>query len=350
MLEGATHLRPPEGLPHNGPGTIGDAPFFNPAMALNRDLSVLAVEAYAKARGRGVDFADVLAGTGARSVRIANEVAADVQVIANDAHASACDAVRETAARNHVEVEVSNQNAHAFLAERRFDLVDIDPFGSPMPFVDAALNATRHNGLLFLTATDTAALSGTFKKACRRRYGAEPFHGAPWRAEAGLRILAACGVRSAGRHDRAATPIMCVSHQHWMRVVFRVQDGRSRADALTKQIAGLQVDERGAAVRGAEAGPFYWGPLHEQKFIDEIVAAADRKEMQQDRTKLFQREAAGAPFWVPMEHLANRFGTDMKRRDPFMAQLPDAAPTHMEHRGVRTNATMGELQAAWDAA
>lgn len=347
MIEGSTRLSPPLVNTSRGPGSISEEPFFNPAMAVNRDLSVLAAEAYAKNRGRGVDFADVLAGTGARSVRIANEAEGDIEVIANDAHTSACEAITKTAKDNGVHVKVSNQNAHAFLAERRFDMIDLDPFGSPMPFLDAAVNATRHKGLLFLTATDTAALCGTFKKACRRRYGAEPFHGAPWRQEAGLRILAANAVRSAGRHDRAATPIMCVSHQHWMRVVVRIEDSRSKADALSKQIKGIQVDNRGCGVPGNEAGPFYWGPLHEQEFMNQMAESAAAKNMQEPLMKTLQKEAAGAPFWVPMEHLAGTFGTDVVRRDQFMAKIPDAAPSHMDPGGVRTSATLEELRAAW---
>lgn len=347
MLEGKTRLFPPSDVTPTGPSAIGEEPFFNPAMGVNRDLSVLALEHYASTRGRGIDFADVLAGTGARSVRIANEVDGDIDVVANDGDPSACDLIRKTAKTNGVEVEISNENAHQFLSKRRFDAVDVDPFGSPMPFVDAAVNATRHNGILFLTATDTAALSGTFKNACRRRYGAEPFHGAPWRQEAGLRILAACGIRAAGRFDRAAEPLFSVSHEHWMRVALRVTDGKKRADIAAKSIGGIEVDDRGCGVRGKTGGPFYWGPLHNFSFIHGMVDVARRKDLSVKFVETLAAEADGAPFWVPMEHLARTFGTDMVRRDQFMEKIPDATPTHLDPQGIRTRATLDELRAAW---
>ncbi|HET6398431.1 MAG TPA: hypothetical protein VFH47_02625, partial [Candidatus Thermoplasmatota archaeon] len=148
--------------------------FYNPGMALNRDLSVLLVEAEAKRRGRQIDVADALAGTGARSLRLANEVAADLIVHANDAHPPAVDAIRQgrSGLADPARLEVREGDAHAFLASRRFDVIDLDPCGSPMPFLDAAVRATRPGGLLLATATDTGALAGAFARVCRRRYDA----------------------------------------------------------------------------------------------------------------------------------------------------------------------------------
>src|SRR5438105_6599254 len=99
IVEGATRLFPPATnlqKPHSAPGARAKGqPFFNPGMALNRDLSVLLVEAFARAKGREVDVADALAGTGARSLRLANEVEAPLVVHANDGDANAVKAVRK---------------------------------------------------------------------------------------------------------------------------------------------------------------------------------------------------------------------------------------------------------------
>src|SRR5688500_7280579 len=212
ILEGATRLFPPAnnlGKPARAPGTKAKGlPFYNPGMALNRDLSVLLVEAHARATGREVDVLDALAGTGARSVRLAHEVQAPVVVHANDGDPAAVDAVRRAAAANGVpaaRLAVTEGDAYVRMASRRFDVVDLDPYGSPMPFVDAAIHAVRHGGLVCATATDTGALAGAFPKACRRRYDAHHgLNGAPWRSEVGLRILGGALVRSAARFDRSA--------------------------------------------------------------------------------------------------------------------------------------------------
>ncbi|MCU0373510.1 MAG: ATP-binding protein, partial [Ignavibacteria bacterium] len=41
-----------------------------------------------------------------------------------------------------------------------FDYIDIDPFGSPCPFLDAAIKRLSRGGILAVTATDTSALAG----------------------------------------------------------------------------------------------------------------------------------------------------------------------------------------------
>lgn len=42
-----------------------------------------------------------------------------------------------------------------------WDLIDVDPFGSCLPFLEAALVGVRDGGLLAVAATDMAVLCGT---------------------------------------------------------------------------------------------------------------------------------------------------------------------------------------------
>ena len=53
----------------------------------------------------------------------------------------------------------------------RFDAVDIDPYGSPTVFLDAAIQATEDDGLIMITATDLATLCGNSPEACLAMYG-----------------------------------------------------------------------------------------------------------------------------------------------------------------------------------
>lgn len=43
----------------------------------------------------------------------------------------------------------------------RFDMVDLDPYGSAAPFLDAAVQCVNDGGLLCVTCTDLAVLAGT---------------------------------------------------------------------------------------------------------------------------------------------------------------------------------------------
>ena len=43
--------------------------------------------------------------------------------------------------------------------KNKFDCVDIDPYGSPSPFIDAAVQCVSDGGLLMITATDMVLLN-----------------------------------------------------------------------------------------------------------------------------------------------------------------------------------------------
>lgn len=378
IVEGTTRLFPPATNLANPVGSPGakakGVPFYNPGMALNRDLSVLLVAAEARRKHRELDVADVLAGTGARSLRLAHEVGEALIVHANDADPTGLDAIRRGAKANGVpeaRLRLVHGDAHAFLASRRNDIVDVDPYGSPMPFLDAAVRATRHDGLLCVTATDTGALAGTYPRVCRRRYDAHHgLHAAPWRAEVGLRILAGAVVRAAARFDRVAVPVLSLQHGHWMRVVARVEDGRKDADAALRRLCDAAVDPatgNGRLLAPGEArpkggngwaGPLWGGPLHDEATAQALLAARATQGVARAREvdallPLLVQESSAAPFWIVPDRLQATLGPP-PRRDRLLVRLAGlgrkASRTHLDPQGVRTDAGVDDLKAAWDGA
>eukprot|EP01052_Picozoa_sp_SAG31_P061240 SAG31_NODE_20336_length_577_cov_1.106695_2_plen_93_part_00 len=73
----------------------------------------------------------------------------------------------------------SSAVAALFLSARKlqFDLVDLDPFGSPAEFLDSAIQAVSEGGLLAFTCTDMAVLCGNNSEACYGKYGSMPLRG-----------------------------------------------------------------------------------------------------------------------------------------------------------------------------
>ncbi|XP_011810329.1 PREDICTED: tRNA (guanine(26)-N(2))-dimethyltransferase [Colobus angolensis palliatus] len=63
------------------------------------------------------------------------------------------------------------QLRHQRVSER-FDVIDLDPYGSPTPFLDAAVQAVSEGGLLCVTCTDMAVLAGNSGETCYSKYGA----------------------------------------------------------------------------------------------------------------------------------------------------------------------------------
>ena len=42
----------------------------------------------------------------------------------------------------------------------RFDVIDLDPYGTAAPFLDSAVQAVKDGGLLCVTCTDMGVLAG----------------------------------------------------------------------------------------------------------------------------------------------------------------------------------------------
>ena len=251
VREGSTELLvPAASVTAKAPET---APaFFNPAARVNRDVSVAVARVT-----RPATFLDALAGTGARGVRVARE-AGPVEVTMVEFNRVSLEIARRNARRNRVAsrcVEV-REEANAYLHSRfgrleRFGAVDVDPFGTPAPFVQGALSAAADGGVVSLTATDTATLCGVFPSVAFRRYGArvaksESPH------EAGIRVLLGFCARVGGTVDTAISPVAAHSTLHYMRVYFRVHRGAGRSD---RALRGLGYVSRCASCHEAKVSP-----------------------------------------------------------------------------------------------
>jgi tRNA (guanine26-N2/guanine27-N2)-dimethyltransferase len=285
VTEGATPVDVPAGYAGDdeaGPSTAGGA-FYNPAMALTRDLTVLA--ARAEDPGRRPGFLDGLAATGVRGLRVARE-AEGWSVTLNDRSGTAAEVAERNADRLDAgpSVVVRRRDLNALTAEGAWAFADVDPYGSPAPFLAAGVRAVHDGGLLSLTATDTAALHGVEPPPARRRYLAEPppRRAAGWKAAAS-RLLVGAVVREAARCDRAAQPVLVHHHQHAVRATVRVTEGARAADEALERVREAVVCPAcqgwGEAAcpcgEGEPTGPYWLGPLHDAGFARALLEEVD---------------------------------------------------------------------------
>ena len=219
--------------------------FFNPNAKWNRDISTLVYRIQASTKYNKT-FADSICGIGARGLRASVEVPKIDTVYLNDLNPIAIELAKGSAKLNQVEnkcVFASNDVCKFLNFEerefRKFDIVDLDPFGSPSPFVDCVLRSVSNHGLISITATDTAVLCGVYPKVCYRKY-----HGFPLRSEysneIGIRILVSFIALTASRFDLSIIPYFCHSNLHYMRVYLRVEFGSSLANSVFQKIGFLK--------------------------------------------------------------------------------------------------------------
>ena len=333
-----------------------DAPvFYNPAMELARDVSVSLLRA---AGSRSWRVLDGLAGTGIRGVRYAVEGPSPKEVVLNDLNPVASALCMRNLELNGVENgTVSRRRLEVLLLEDWFDMVDIDPFGSPVRFLAGAVRGTRRGGVIAVTATDTPALCGSKPRVCLRRYGARPWRGDSMH-EVALRILAGAVVREAARLDRAARPLLCMAEDHYVRVFLEVTEGARRADDALSSIGYAWATPDGGVAVGATidegtrqwAGPLWTGPLHERETLGTIAGDGDRPTSPRlERLLEIWGEEADLP---PLLLDANRLSSRLKVSSPRMGSILDglrgrgfaAGRAHTNPVGVKTDAPISEVE------
>ncbi len=192
--------------------------FYNPKMKFDRSLSV------AVASVVGPDkLCDALSASGIRGIRYKEEAGVP-EVWLNDANEQAANLIKENLDKNGLDCEVRNQDAAVLLRNEDFDFIDLDPFGSPAGFLDAAASSIRRRGFLGITATDTSSFFGTYPRVSRRRYGRKSMN-TDYNKELGLRILVSATIESLGRYKKTFYPRLCYFKEHYARIVGEVVEG-----------------------------------------------------------------------------------------------------------------------------
>lgn len=191
-------------------------------------------------------FADSICGVGARGLRTAVEVPKIDTIYLNDLNPIAIDLAKESAKLNQVQDKCifDTNDVCKFLNFqerdiRKFDIVDLDPFGSPSPYIDCVLRSVSNRGLISITATDTAVLCGVYPNVCYRKYYGFPIR-TEYSNEIGIRILVSFIALNASRFDLSIVPYFCHSNLHYLRVYLKVIFGNLLANTVSSKIGFLK--------------------------------------------------------------------------------------------------------------
>ncbi len=342
--------------------------FYNPAMEINRSISVLAVEAYARLFNyKDLTICEPLSGTGIRGLRYLLETKYVSRVIMNDIDEDAYKLILMNVDRNNVKdrVEVYNLDASQLLLNLKgkiIDVVDIDPFGSPIEFIYPALKAIRHRGLLAVTATDVGVLMGRYPQKCVRRYGSRPIYSIDYSREIGLRILIGSIARIALQLDYGIRPLLCYYEGHYYRCFMLILKDRSDAVSTVKNLGYvLHVRSSGkieflkrypiCKIRRRDVdvgGPLWIGHIMDLDFVKEIYEILiNEKTYLTNNEKLvkliedFIEEAplSDVPYYTT-SMICRGLGSEVSSRrlvEVLRKAGIDASRTHMDPRGVRAN-------------
>jgi len=297
----------------------------------------------------GMRILEALAASGLRSVRYIKEIVEGVgieKLIVNDLEAHAVESIKRNAAFNGLtgderfvpsqgdgtmlmykhRVEPDSNKEHtrvkSFLGASNaiwdmekdaFDVIDLDPYGSPAIFMDSAVQAVRDGGLLCVTATDLPTLCGKNSENCFAKYRAMPLKVANYPHEMAIRMLLGFIESKANVYNRHIVPILSVHMNFYIRVFVRVYTNRNEIKRSATKLAtvfhsrgcesfwvqrlaeakerdpkninhlarpaGLKVPatcpETGADL--AIGGPIWAEPMHNPAFINVLLEAFEQK-------------------------------------------------------------------------
>ena len=320
--------------------------FYNPIMSLNRDISILLLNSINK---NNLQIADPLAASGVRSIRFLKELNKNKikKIYINDQNNEAIKLTRKNFILNKIfskSIIIKNEDANLFLLNSTgFDYIDIDPFGTPSPFLDSACKRLARDGILAVTATDTSALCGTFPKACLRKYWAMPKKDAIMH-ETGLRILIRKVQLVAAQYDKALTPIFSYSKEHYMRIFLRNDKEKNKVDEILKLHGYIN-----------DSGPMWLGNLWDKK-----LTISMHNELSKNNTLNKNKELVNFLSIVKDESKINAVGfydlheiceknkiKHLQKKEIIINKIKrlgyQSSETHFKGEGVRSNIPLKNL-------
>jgi tRNA (guanine26-N2/guanine27-N2)-dimethyltransferase len=341
------------------------AVFYNPEMELNRDITVASISGFIKQKEADLNnysYVDVMAATGIRGVRIASEVGLRCHL--NDWNEDAYQLINDNIKLNALEDQctTSHQNANILLHQESYNIVDVDPFGSPAPFLDAAARSAR--GLLCVTATDTAPLCGAHLKSGIRKYAALPLN-TEYHREMGARVLLGAITRALARRNKGMKVLLTHATRHYVRTYVEIVYGVRAADGAMEELGfiahcfncGFRAWEHGLVPQSESdcpicqktlkfAGPLWLGNIQEQDFcqvvLDELKNRKPGKLGQAAKILSFCKEELNIPTYYDQHWLSKKLKISPGPIDDLIEALKsagfNASRTHFTGTGFKTDA------------
>eukprot|EP00794_Sanderia_malayensis_P005618 gene5617-6309_t len=345
-----------------------------------------------------------LSATGLRSIRYALEIPNIDQIIANDISDAAVKNIQRNIEHNKVEAIINASMSDAGLLmyqhkspiSKRFQMIDLDPYGSPAMFLDGAVQAVDDGGLLCITCTDMAGLCGNHGEASFAKYGAMPLRSKNCH-EMALRLVLGSLDSHAARYKRYIVPMLSVSIDFYIRVFVRVftsamevkraaskksyvyqclgcdsfhlqplgkniEDGNKRKyNPSTGPVVGQECQECGQ--KFVIGGPIWSEPIHSKDFVhsllDQVKSDADLYKTSQ-RIKgidsfglsvltVVSEELFDCPLYYVIDKLANVIHCTtppmLQFRSSIITQGYKVSCSHANSNAIKTSAPNSVI---WD--
>ena len=342
--------------------------FYNPIMKFNRDISVTLINAWPN---KNLQIADVLAGSGIRAIRFLKELEKSKikNITINDYNKNfkknfekflKLNKIKKSKnSKNSKNIILASQDANKLLLESTgFDYIDIDPFGTPNPFLDLAVKRISRNGILAVTATDTAPLAGTFEEVCKRKYFAKPLHNYLMH-EIGLRILIRKIQLIGGQYEKSLIPVFSYFKDHYFRIFFLCTKGKKDVDKIIEQheyflfcnkCLNYKITEHNNEIccnsKMAYAGPLWTGDLFDENLVKTMIKKNKIKDI--DKFLAIAKEEAKIKNtgFYDIHELCKHYKLGIPKKQMIIEKLKQtgqASETHFNPEAIKTDLTSEKI-------
>ena len=331
--------------------------FYNPEMELSRDISVAFLQSIGS---ENFVVCDLLSAAGARAIRYAKETNAK-KVFANDASEAAVKYIKQNASANKVEDKViaSCSGANTFLEShiKAFDFIDIDPFGSPIYFLEELAKAVKAGSYLAVTATDCGALAGIFPKTCMERYGVKLERTECFK-EVGIRNLIGVVASHIQKHKLFVRPLLSHVTEHYFRVFLKVDDrGKNFLDSFYHCnkcdycAFGRVLKCKFCRSIVSELGPVWAGSLYDKglcfRILDKLKQPYFKKSMEARKILLAVVGELEEPFYYNIHKISEQFSKNTPSMKFIINELEksgfQATRTQFDNTAIKTDAKIDNI-------
>jgi len=390
----------------------------------------------------GLHVLEALSATGLRSMRYAQEVVDGVgieRILVNDLEEHAVEMIKANVEHNKLDASriVPTQSdatmtmykhrandsksrkaagigrgidgmTEEALGSEPFDVIDLDPYGAPTPFLDAAVQSVEVGGMLAVTATDLTVLCGNNSEVCYAKYGCMPLKG-KFCHEMAVRMVLASIERHANRYGRYIVPLLSVRIDFYLRVFVRVYASKEEIKKTPSKLAyvvkakgcdSFHLDPVGSAVtpssssttkyvpgirdpsssggtcpdsgcRWSVGGPIWTAPMYNEAFVkaaigklesierDDSTSATTGPLLKQSRRVLglltaVSEELRDVPLFYTLPSLSKTLTCSSPPREAFEAALDNlgyrVSQSHCTGDALKTDApttVVWDVMRAW---
>lgn len=340
--------------------------FYNPVMKSNRNIAILLLNSI---ENENINLASPLAGSGIRELRFLKELKPGKirYIFANDLKENFPKVIAENIKLNRLKKDLTeklvihNDDANLFLLNQvkhckegefcgYFDYIEIDPFGSPNPFLAAAVARITRNGIIAVTATDTAALTGTYPKVTKRKYWARTVRNYMMH-ETGLRILIRKIQLQGVQFDKALLPILAYHKNHYFRIYFRSVKSKEKCDEILKEHQYLLFNPKTLEFKTSEFnqeegfdyfGPLWTGSLFDKKLIAKMKKDNPFPEEQKYLDLLLEESKIDTVGFYDLHVIAKKLALKTTKLEPILKKVKGVR-TQFSGTGIKANNGIKEI-------